>query len=479
MNARAEFSPGIDRVMDDAPVSALRIPPNSAEAESSVLGGLLLNPGAWDRVADLLTDADFYRYEHRLIYGALAVLAAANRAADVVTVFEYLKDRGKDDEAGGLMYLNSLAQYVPSSANLRRYAEIVREKAVLRRLVVASDEIATAAFNTGGKPVAEIVDECEQRIFGIGQAAQRARDDWVESSDSMVALLDRIQSAADDDQDDLMPTGLHEVDKLLNGGLRPGQLVVIGARPSMGKTALAMSIGMHMALSEGLAVAMFSMEMTERELAERQMSMVSHIHLTRVQRPKYLKDYDWPRVTEAVEKIRQISFSVTDTSGLNITQLRSRARSIARKNAVKLLIVDYLGLMNGSDPKMPRVYQLEEVTKGLKALAKELGCAVMLLCQVKRLEDRINQMPTMADLRDSGSIEQDADIIVFVHRPYKAKPTLGDEWKYLAELRVDKNRNGTTGDAQVMYVGENTRFKDWPAGQARPTSQVRTKGAVL
>ncbi|NDZ11509.1 replicative DNA helicase [Variovorax sp. WS11] len=474
MNDRANF-PDFDL---DSQVAQLRVPPHSIEAESSVLGGLLLDNGGWDRVADLLLDSDFYRHEHKLVYAAIGSLVNSMRAADVVTVFSELERAGKATDVGGMAYLHSLAQYTPGPGNLRRYAEIVRERSILRKLISAADEIATTAFNTQGKGVDVVLDAAMQKVMGISPDA--SGDDWEGMDSGMVELLDRIQAASDGTAPpDFIPTGLKDLDEQLDGGMRPGELWVLGARPSMGKSALALTIGVNVALNEGLVVGMFSMEMPKAQVMNRAMSLVSHIHLSRIKRPERLKDYDWPAITSSVEKLRQINFHVSDRSGVNINQLRARARGLRRRHGkLGCLIVDYLGLMDGTDPKMPRVYQLEEVTKGLKALAKELATPILLLAQVNRkVDERPDPMPILADLRDSGSIEQDADIVVFVHRPIKSKPDLAPEWKYYAKVSVAKARDAEPGFLDLMYVGENTRFMDWPEETPIPTNQVRVARA--
>ena len=478
MNARTPFS-AFDAGLDpeDSAMAQLRVPPHSLESESSVLGGLLLDNGAWDRVGDVLTPTDFYRHEHQLVYAVVAKLVNACKPADVVTVFEQLQNLGEAEKAGGLPYLNSLAQYVPSSANIRRYAEIVRDKAILRQMIAASDEIASSAFNTEGKSPAELLDVAEQKIFRIAEHGQKAEDDWESTDTGMVKLLDYITEHADGTaKPDFVPFGLKDLDDRLDGGGRPGELIVIGARPRMGKTALAMSIADHVAVNEGLPIAMFSMEMPKAQVYKRLMAMRARIHLSRIKRPERLKDYDWPGITSAVEMLRQTGFHVNDQAGLTITQVRTKARSLARRvGKLGLVVVDYLGLMNGTDPRQPRVYQLEEITKGLKSLAKELACPVILLCQIKRgVEERNDQMPMLSDLRDSGSIEQDADIVVFLHREFVTKPDLSEEWKYHAKVSVAKLRDGEPGFLDLMYIGEHTQFKDWPAETQLPVSRVRT-----
>lgn len=460
---------------DEAPLQ-LRVPPHSIEAESSVIGGLLIDNRAWDHVADILTDRDFYRHDHQLIFAAIAEMISANRAADVVTVFERLQRQGRAEEVGGLMALNALAQFLPSAANMRRYAEIVRERSVLRQIVAAADEMATAAFNPGGKSVAEILDAAQQKVFTIGEQASHADNDWALVGDMVVHEIDRIQEHHDGNaEQDFTPTGLKDLDERLDGGLRPGDLVILGARPRMGKSAMAMAIADHIGFDLQLPVAVFTMEMPGKQLAKRLISMHAHIHLSRIKRPERLKDYDWPGLTRAVDELRRTHLYINDESGLTIGQMRAKARKLRRNiGRLGLIVVDYLGLTTGTDPKQPRTYQLEEVTKGFKALGKELGCPVLVLAQINRgVEQRTDQMPMLSDLRDSGAIEQDADIVMFLHREIVVKPELSEEWKYHAKVHVAKLRDGEPGFVDLMYVGENTLFKDWPEDQQIPTSRVR------
>ena len=297
----------------DRQVAQLRIPPHSIEAESSVLGGLLLDNAAWDRVGDLLKDQDFYRFEHRMIFAAIGVLINGSKPADVITVFEQLQSQGKAEEVGGLGYLNSLAQYVPSAGNIRRYAEIVRERSILRKLVTASDEISTNAFNPKGRPVAAILDESEQKIFNIGEEGARTKQGFQSMDTLVVDLLDRVQEMADNPNDVTgVPTGFYDLDRM-TAGFQAGDLIVLAARPSMGKTALAINIAEHVALNEGLPVAVFSMEMGAAQLAVRIVGSIGRIDQSHLRTGK-LTDEEWPRLTEAIEKLRTISLHI-DESG--------------------------------------------------------------------------------------------------------------------------------------------------------------------
>ena len=472
MNARANLTEA-EVFGQPSEVAQLRIPPHSIEAESSVLGGLLLDGGgaSWDRVADILTAEDFYRYEHILIFEAIGMLANANRSADVVTVYAKLQGmKGGTDV--DLLYLNSLAQFVPSAANIRRYAELVREKSMLRRLVAASDQIATQAFNPGLKTVAEVVDDAENLIFQIGD--QRKDDDWHDTEDSVVRFLDRIQNHAE--QEDFVPTGITELDDKLDGGMREGEVYVIAARPRMGKTALAITILEHVALNEGHPVALMSMEMGEAQVTRRRMASVGHIPLHKLKRPERLNDSDWASLTEAVEKMRQVRFYVSDKGALSLNQIRARARGLKRKQGLRVLAIDYIGLMD-TDPKESRAAAIGRISRGIKALAKELGITILLLSQLNRgIEGRVNKRPMLSDIRESGDIEQDADVILFVHRDYADNPDLPIEWKYYGELIIAKHRDGEAGGViGVGYDGPQVRFYNWSGDKPSTLAKVQAE----
>ena len=449
----------------DRQVAQLRIPPHSIEAESSVLGGLLLDNGAWDRVSDLLTDADFYRYEHRLVHGAIGALVNATKPADVITVFEHLQNQGKAEEVGGLSYLNSLAQYVPSAGNIRRYAEIVRERSILRKLVSASDEIATNAFNPQGRPVADIVDEAEQKIFNIGEQGSRMKQGFQGMDSLVVALLDRVQEMADNPNDVTgVPTGFYDLDRM-TAGFQAGDLIVLAARPSMGKTALAINIAEHVALQEGLPVAVFSMEMGAAQLAVRIVGSIGRIDQSHLRTGK-LTDEEWPRLTEAIEKLRNISLHIDESAGLTSSELRANARRLARQcGQLGLIVVDYLQLMSGSTSSDEnRATELGEISRGLKMLAKELKCPVLALSQLNRgVETRPDKRPMMSDLRESGAIEQDADIIMFIYRDdYYTKDASKEPG--VAEVIIAKQRNGPTGLIKLAFLKPITKFESLASG---------------
>lgn len=461
----AVLHPVDDDFPRDRQVAQLRIPPHSIEAESSVLGGLLLDNGAWDRVGDLLTDSDFYRYEHRLIYAAIGGLVNATRPADVITVFEQLQGLGKAEEIGGLAYLNALAQYVPSAGNIRRYAEIVRERSILRKLVSASDEIATAAFNTQGKPVDKILDEAEQKIFHIGEEGSRMKQGFQGMDSLVVQLLDRVQEMADNPNDITgVPSGFYDLDRMTSG-MQAGDLIILAARPSMGKTSLAINIAEHVALHEGLPVAVFSMEMGASQLAVRIVGSIGRIDQTHL-RTGRLTDDEWPRLTEAIEKLRNISLHIDETPGLTTSELRANARRLARQcGKLGLIVVDYLQLMSvsGGMADENRATAVGEISRGLKMLAKELQCPVIALSQLSRgVEARTDKRPMMSDLRESGAIEQDADVIMFIYRDdYYNKDS---KEPGVSEIIISKQRNGPTGTVKLAFIKPLTKFENLASG---------------
>ena len=450
----------------DQQVAQLRVPPHSMESESSVLGGLLLDNNAWERVGDLLGDGDFYRHEHKLIYEAIGKLINASKPADVITVYEHLQGMGKAEEIGGLMYLNQLAQYVPSASNIRRYAEIVRERAILRKLVTASDDIATNAFNPQGKTVERILDEAEQKIMAIGEEGARNKQGFQSLDSLVVDLLDRVQEMADNPMDVTgVPTGFVDLDRMTSG-LQAGDMVVLAARPSMGKTSFAVNIAEHVALNEGLPVAIFSMEMGAAQLAVRIVGSIGRVNQGNLRTGK-LSDDEWPRLTEAIERLRTVSLHIDETPGLSPTELRANARRLARQcGKLGLIVVDYLQLMSGSGSAASsdnRATELGEISRGLKMLAKELQCPVIALSQLNRsVEQRTDKRPMMSDLRESGAIEQDADIIMFIYRDdYYNKESKEPN---IAEVIIGKQRNGPTGTVKLFFQKNQTRFENLAQG---------------
>ena len=464
--ALADLVTGASARPDDE-VSRLRVPPHSIEAEQSVLGGLLIDNSAWDRAGDLLVDSDFYRFEHRHIYAAIGGMINATKPADVITVFEHLQSLGKAEECGGLVYLNALAQSVPSAANLRRYAEIVRERAVLRKLISASDEIATQAFNPQGRPVDQILDEAEGKIFRIGEEGSKSKQGFQSMDSLVVQLLDRVTELHENGAEEVtgVRTGYFDLDRM-TAGFQPGDLVILAARPSMGKTAFALNIAEHVAVSEGLPVVVFSMEMGAAQLALRLVGSLGRIDQQHLRTGK-LNDDEWGRLSEAVERLGTVSMFIDESPGLSPSEVRARARRQARQcGQLGLIIVDYLQLMSGSGgaSEENRATVIGEISRGLKALAKELRCPVIALSQLNRsVETRTDKRPMMSDLRESGAIEQDADVIMFIYRDdYYTKEACKEPG--VAEIIIGKQRNGPTGTCKLFFNKPLTKFDNLAPG---------------
>jgi replicative DNA helicase len=458
-SARLGVSPPLDEVQ------RLRVPPQSVEAEQSVLGGLLLDNSVWDQASDLVTESDFYRLEHRQIYNAISSLVSASKPADVVTVFERLQTMGQADGCGGIAYLNALAQSVPSAGNLRRYAEIVRERAVLRKLIEASDHIASEAFSPQGKAVSTILDEAESRIFRIGEEGSRSQQGFHPMNQLLAKLIDRVNELAENGAEEVtgVRTGFYDFDRM-TAGLQPGDLVVLAARPSMGKTALAINIAEHVAVEEGLPVVVFSMEMGASQLALRMVGSIGRIDQQHL-RTGALKDDEWGRLTEAVDRLSKAAVFIDETPALNPAELRARARRQARQcGRLGLIVIDYLQLMSGSSSgDENRATELGEISRSLKALAKELQCPVIALSQLNRsVESRNDKRPMMSDLRESGAIEQDADVIMFIYRDdYYNKES---KEPGVAEIIIAKQRNGPVGTVKLAFVKPMTKFENLAPG---------------
>jgi len=447
-------------------VSDSRNAPWSSESEQSVLGALLLDNGAIDRIAELKAEA-FFDGANRRIFVAILSLLNTGKPADVITVFERLQATGELADAGGLPYLNALAQSVPSAANIVRYAGLVMERAKARALMAAGASAVEAAADQA-TPIDERIERVSAELMRLlEQGAQRSATPLAE----LLVRHTEIIEARANDRIRVTPTGLIDLDNMLNGGIRPGNLVILGARPSMGKTALALTMAMHMA--GGAGVGFLSMEMSEEELGDRGVALLGHLDLSDVQRPPQGGEF-WERLVEATEMAAGKKLYVDDQGGLTLAQVRAKARAMKRKHNIGVLMVDYLQLMSGTDPKLNRTYQLEEITRGLKTLGKELDIVVVALAQVKRTVDG---MPGLADLKDSGAIEQDADVVAFIHRPIQTKPDLGPDFENYAQMFVAKNRQGRTGLLDLAYVGRETRFSSWsgPAPTATPNTMTKRK----
>ena len=446
----------------DPQLDSLRIPPHSIEAEQSVLGGLLLDNAAWDKIADFVSAEDFYRYDHRLIFQHIVRLINSAKPADVITVFESLSSAAKAEEVGGIAYLNALAQNTPSAANIRRYAEIVRDRGILRKLITVADDISGSAFNPQGKEVKQMLDEAESKIFAIAEEGARGSQGFQEIQPLLTQVVERIDELYNrDNQNDItgVPTGFIDLDRMTSG-LQPGDLVIVAGRPSMGKTAFSVNIGENVAVDSGLPVAIFSMEMGGAQLAMRMLGSVGRLDQQRL-RTGRLNDEDWPRLTHAIQKMNDAQIFIDETPALSSIELRARSRRLARQcGKLGLIIVDYLQLMSANSPGENRATEISEISRNLKGLAKELNCPVIALSQLNRsLEQRPNKRPVMSDLRESGAIEQDADLILFIYRDEVYNPDSPE--KGMAEIIIGKQRNGPIGSVRMTFLGQYTKFENY------------------
>jgi replicative DNA helicase len=451
----------------DPQLDAMRLPPHSLEAEQAVLGGLLLDNAAWDKVADIVSESDFYRADHRLIYRHILRLVEAAKPADVLTVAESLERSAELESAGGQAYLGSLAVNTPSAANIRRYAEIVRDRSISRKLAEVGATIAESAFSPLGRTAQELLDQAEQRVFEIAEHGARGRQGFREVQHLLTEVVERIDTLYNRDDPTAVtgiPTGFTDLDRMTSG-LQPGDLVIVAGRPSMGKTSFALNMAEHVALDVKLPVAVFSMEMSGAQLVTRMLGSVGHINQHHI-RTGALEDDEWRRLTETVAKISEAPVYVDESGVLNPTELRSRARRLYRQcggPGLGLIVVDYLQLMEGSGAVENRATEISGISRALKALAKELNVPVVALSQLNRgLEQRPNKRPVMSDLRESGAIEQDADLILFIYRDEVYNPDSPD--KGIAEIIIGKQRNGPIGTVKLTFLGPYTRFENYAAG---------------
>lgn len=457
--------------MEDPVMSALRLPPHSIEAEQSLLGGLLIDNTVWERVGDIVNEADFYRDDHRRIFRQIARLIELGKPADVVTVYEALEKNGEAEHVGGLAYLGEIANSTPSAANVRRYGEIIRERAILRKLVSVGDQIAASALTPSGKDAKTLLDEAEAKVFEIAEAGARTVSGFVPIQPILGQVVDRIQELYDRDSPagiTGVPTGLADLDEKTSG-LQPSDMIVLAARPGMGKTSLALNIAETVAVEAGLPVAVFSMEMPGTQLATRFLSSVGRIDQHKIRTGK-LNDEEWQRLTYALGKLHEAPIYIDETPGLNPTDLRARCRRLHRQcGRLGLIVIDYLQLMTSLKESDNRSAELSEISRSVKSLAKELHVPIIALSQLNRsLEQRPNKRPVASDLRESGAIEQDADIIMFIYRDEIYNPDSPD--KGMAELIISKHRNGSTGTIRMTFLGEFTRFENF-AGTYTGSSQ--------
>lgn len=447
------------KIAGDNRLAALKVPPHSIEAEQSVIGGLMIDNESWDVVIERLTENDFYRQEHRLLFCTMMKLAEKNQPFDVITIAEALKKNAQLDQVGGEVYLFELSRNTPSTANIQAYADIVRERSVLRQLISVAGEIAETGYNPGDQSVVELLDRAEQKVFQI--ADQGARHQGPEAIKFLLSkALERIDLLFHSKQAITgLATGFHDLDRLTSG-LQPADLVIVAGRPSMGKTVLGVNIAEHVAIKSKKPVLIFSMEMPGDSLAMRMMSSLGRIEQHRV-RSGQLRDDDWPRITSAVSMLSEVPLYIDDSPGLTPGELRAKARRLAREHGqLSLIVIDYLQLMRTSFRSENRAAEISEISRSLKSLAKELNVPVLAISQLNRsLEQRADRRPMMSDLRESGAIEQDADLIAFIYRDEVYNPETRD--KGIAEIIIAKQRNGPIGKVRLTFLGEYTRFENF------------------
>ena len=437
----------------------LKVPPNSIEAEQSLLGGLMLDNAAWDKVADLVIASDFYRKDHRLIFTGISELAEASNPCDVVTLSEFLDNRDELEGAGGLEYLALLSNETPGAANVRAYAKILRERSTLRSLINAGNQISGSAYSTEGRTATDLVDEAERLVFDIAEKGSRGKVGFRPLKNILPDTVDRIdllhQSGGDITG---IPTGFTEFDKL-TAGLQPGELIIIAGRPSMGKSTMAVNIAENAAIGARVPTAIFSMEMPSQQLVFRMISSLGRVDQTHLRTGKF-PDEDWSRINTAVQLMSDAPIFIDDSASLSPTEIRARARRLKREHGLGLIVLDYLQLMQVHGSTENRATEISEISRSLKALAKELELPIIALSQLNRsVEQRTDKRPVMSDLRESGAIEQDADVIVFIYREevYNAETPR----KGVADISVAKQRNGPIGDFPLTFVGRFTKFENW------------------
>lgn len=438
----------------------LRVPPHNIHAEQSLLGGLMLDNSTWDRIADMVTERDIYRREHRLIFRAIAKLAATDQPFDVVTLAETLERTEQLEGAGGLPYLGTIINETPSAANIKAYAKIVRQTSVLRQMIAAGTDIADSGYNPMGRDASELLDAAERRVFEIAEQEARGGGGFQPIKTLLGRAVERIDALYQRDEPITgLATGFTDFD-MMTSGLQPADLIIVAGRPSMGKTSFAMNMAEHVAIQSKRPVAVFSMEMPGDSLAMRMMSSLGRIDQHRV-RTGRLEEDEWPRLTSAVNILAGASLFIDDTPALSPTEVRARARRLKRdQDDLGLIVLDYIQLMQAPGVGENRATEISAISRSLKALAKELNVPVIALSQLNRsLEQRPNKRPVMSDLRESGAIEQDADLIVFIYRDEVYHEDTKD--KGVAEIIIAKQRNGPIGTTRLTFLGKYTKFENY------------------
>ncbi|MAD29101.1 MAG: replicative DNA helicase [Woeseiaceae bacterium] len=459
-----------DDEIGNATEMSLKVPPNSIEAEQSLLGGLMLDNTAWDKIADLIVGGDFYRKDHQVIFSGIASLIEASEACDVVTLSEYLESNSQLEAAGGLEYIATLANETPGASNAVSYAKILRERSVLRALISAGNQISGNAYLNDGRTTSELVDDAERLVFEIAEKGARGKSGFQPIKDVLPTTIDRIEELHNSDGDiSGVSTGYKKFDELTTG-LQAGDLIIIAGRPSMGKTTLAVNIAENAAIGSQKPTAIFSMEMPKEQLAFRMISSLGRVDQTHLRTGKF-PDEDWSRINTAVQLMSEAPIFIDDTPALSPTEIRARARRLKRESGLDLIVLDYLQLMQVQGRTENRATEISEISRSLKALAKELEVPIIALSQLNRsVESRQDKRPIMSDLRESGAIEQDADIIVFIYRDEVYNPDTPR--KGVADIQIAKQRNGPIGDFPLTFVGRYTKFENWvPDTYANETYQ--------
>ncbi len=446
-----------EQKVSDFETSRVKVPPHSLEAEQAVLGGLMLDNNGFDDVSEVVSDVDFYRRDHRLIYSAMFQLAEQSKPFDVITLGEVLDNSGVLDQAGGMAYLAELAKNTPSASNIKAYAEIVRDRSILRQMIQVSNEIADSAFDPQGRPTSELLDEAERRVFAIAeQGAKKGGPQGIKSI--LKSTVDKIDELFSNEEALTgLSTGFTDLDQM-TAGLQASDLVIVAARPSMGKTTFSMNLVENAIIRTGKPALVFSMEMPSESIVMRMLSSLGRIDQTRIRSGK-LEEEDWPRFNSAISMLAEQKLFIDDQGGLSPVEVRARARRIAREvGQIGIILVDYLQLMQVPGAES-RVAEISEISRSLKGLAKEMNCPVVALSQLNRsLEQRPNKRPVMSDLRESGAIEQDADVIMFIYRDEVYNEDTED--KGVAEIIIGKQRNGPIGSLRLAFLGKYTRFED-------------------
>ncbi len=415
---------------------------------------------AWDQIADRVVDLDFYRREHQLIFRAIHGLAEQSKPFDVITLSEELERVGVLGDVGGLAYLGTLAKDTPSAANIRAYADIVREYSVMRQLIKVGTEIADSGFRPEGKDSTELLDVAEQKVFEISEQMSRGGGGFASIKNLLTKAVDRIETLFQQDEPITgLGSGFSDFDEMTSG-LQPADLIIVAGRPSMGKTTFAMNVAENVAIKNKVPVAVFSMEMPGDSLAMRMMSSLGRIDQHRVRTGK-LEDDEWPRLTSAVSILAEAPLFIDDTAAMTPTEIRAKARRLKREYGdLGLIVIDYLQLMQAPSAGENRATEISFISRSLKALAKELNVPVIALSQLNRnLEQRPNKRPVMSDLRESGSIEQDADLVVFIYRDEVYNEDSPD--KGSAEIIIGKQRNGPIGKVRLTFLGQYTKFENY------------------